>query len=172
MPEESGWAELREAKSMALNIPNTGMAVTIDIGNDVDVHPVNKKEVGRRLALIAREKMYDENIISGGSTLDAMYIKGNKIRIKFKNTAKGLKIRERDKLTGFAIAGSDKTFHWAVAEINKDDEVLVYSDVVENHAAVRYAWASNPDCNLYNSENLPAAPFRTDNWEGIAMGKN
>lgn len=160
-PQESEWAELREAQLQTLLLENTGMAVTIDIGDAKDIHPKNKQDVGKRLALNARAKTYGENIAYSGPLYESHRIEGNKIRIRFKNAEKGLKSNDGSALKGFAIAGPDHKFHWAEAAI-EGAEVVVSSPEVLFPVAVRYAWADNPECNLYNTENLPASPFRTD----------
>ena len=167
-PANSDWAELREAQLMTLNLENTGMAVTIDIGDAKDIHPKNKQEVGRRLALIAKANVYNENVEYSGPIYDSYKIEGNKIRIKFKHSDKGLKTSDNKHVKGFQIAGNDHKFFWADAVIEGSD-VLVYCNEVPNPMAVRYAWANNPVCNLYNSDNLPASPFRTDDWPGITI---
>lgn len=169
-PTEDSWAELREAQTMALELPNTGMAVTIDIGDAKDIHPTNKQDVGKRLALNALAKIYKKDIPYSGPIYKSMEIEGSKIRIQFDHTNKGLKVKESKKLKGFAIAGKDKKFIWANAEII-DNEVIVWNSKIKNPVAVRYAWASNPICNLYNGAELPASPFRTDDWEGVTYGK-
>ena len=169
-PSEDSWAELREAQTMALVLPNTGMAVTIDIGDAKDIHPTNKQDVGKRLALNALAKVYEKNIAYSGPMYNSMEVEGNKIRLKFTNTNDGLKIKGSKKLNGFAIAGADKKFVWAKAKL-VGDEVIVSSYKIKNPVAVRYAWAANPVCNLYNGADLPASPFRTDDWEGITYGK-
>lgn len=169
-PVESDWAELREAQLMALSQPNTGMAVTIDIGNADDIHPKNKQEVGRRLALNARAKVYGENIAYSGPIYRSMTkMDGGKIRLSFKHVNGGLQAKGDNELKGFAIAGEDRTFHWADAEIIGDN-VVVSSPEVPNPVAVRYGWAANPECNLYNGAGLPASPFRTDDWPGVTKG--
>ncbi|GAA0892572.1 sialate O-acetylesterase [Fulvivirga kasyanovii] len=160
-PSESDWAELREAQTMTLSLPNTGMACIIDIGEADDIHPRNKQEVGRRLALIANKLVYEENIIASGPQYKSFKVEGNKVRISFAHTGSGLATMDGKEVTGFAIAGEDKQFYWAKAEID-GDEVVVSSDKVKSPKAVRYAWADNPVCNLVNSEGLPAVPFRTD----------
>ncbi|PKL90263.1 MAG: 9-O-acetylesterase [Ignavibacteriae bacterium HGW-Ignavibacteriae-2] len=171
LPEESSWAELREAQSMALNLPNTAMAVTIDIGNNVDVHPINKQEIGKRLALLAMSKIFGENIVCSGPVYKSMEIFGDKIVIEFDSTGSDLMIKGNEKLLGFIIAGEDKKFYNAQALLDKNS-VVVSSINVPNPVAVRYAWASNPECNLYNTGGLPAAPFRSDNWPGVTSNKN
>jgi sialate O-acetylesterase len=159
-PSESAWAELREAQMAALRLPNTGMAVAIDIGEANDIHPKNKQDVGKRLALAALAKAYGFKIEYSGPLFEKMEVEGNKARLFFKHTGSGL-VCEGDKLLGFAIAGEDKKFVWADAKI-EGKTVVVWSDKVQKPVAVRYAWADNPECNLYNKEGLPAVPFRTD----------
>ena len=168
-PVEDAWAELREAQTKALSLPNTGMAVIIDIGNADDIHPKNKQDVGKRLALNAQKLVYGENIPHSGPMYQSMLIEGEKIILNFNFTFDGLKTKGEKKLKGFAIAGADKKFYWADAEI-KGNQVIVSSPKVRQPVAVRYAWASNPVCNLYNSADLPASPFRTDDWQGITFG--
>ena len=161
-PGDSGWAQIREAQTITiLNTPNTGMAVTIDIGEALDIHPRNKQDVGHRLALAARAVAYNQDILYRGPIYHHMTIEGDSIRIHFNHTADGL-VAKDGPLTWFAIAGEDNQFVWADAHID-GNTVIVHSDQVPNPVAVRYAWADNPqDCNLYNSANLPASPFRTD----------
>lgn len=161
-PKESDWAGLREAQAMALRLPNTGMAVTIDVGDRFDIHPLHKKEVGERLALNAFRKVYGFNkeIYSGPCFLVSRKHL-NTIRVSFTNTGSGLMIKG-NKLVGFAIAGRDKNFVPAEAKIS-GDEVIVSSAAVKEPMYVRYAWANAPlESNLFNKEGLPAAPFRTD----------
>ena len=169
-PVESGWAELREAQTQTLHLKNTGMAVTIDIGDAFDIHPKNKQEVGRRLALAARAQTYGEKIPYSSPLYDTYQIEGNKIRIYFKHTDGGLTIKEGDIVKGFTIAGVDHQFHWADAVID-GNSVVVSSPEVSFPIAVRYGWADYPICNLYNGAGLPASPFRTDDWQGITYSK-
>ncbi len=168
-PGESDWAELREAQTMALAEPNTGMAVTIDIGEANDIHPKNKQDVGRRLALAALAIAYGKDIVYSGPLYDSHKIEGNKVRIFFTHVDGGLVARGGE-LKGFAIAGPDRKFVWAKAAID-GDTVVVWSDQVPNPVAVRYGWADNPECTLYNKAGLPASPFRTDDWPGITQGR-
>lgn len=163
-PQESRWAELREAQSMTMHQPNTGMACIIDIGSAETIHPLNKQEVGRRLALIADELVYDKEVQAYGPIYDGYDIEGDTVRIHFTELGSGLATRDGAALTGFAIAGADHVFHWAEARI-EGNEVIVYAPEVSDPEAVRYAWADNPICNLINKEGLPAIPFRTDSWE-------
>ncbi len=162
-PVSDNWALLREAQTQTLSYPNTGMAVTIDIGETNDIHPKNKQDVGKRLYLAARKVAYNENLVSGGPMYRGMMVEGNKIRICFTDAGSGLVANGNTPLKGFSIAGADKQFYWANAEI-EGNNVVVSSDKVQQPVAVRYAWSANPKCNLYNQEDLPASPFRTDNW--------
>ncbi|AHM62370.1 hypothetical protein D770_20605 [Flammeovirgaceae bacterium 311] len=162
-PSESDWAALREAQTMALAQPNTGMASIIDIGEANDIHPKNKQEVGRRLALLAKNMVYKKPVQSYGPLYKDFKSEGDQVKIQFSETGSGLAIRGGGPLKGFAIAGSDQQFYWANAVID-GDKVIVSSDKVKEPVAVRYAWADNPDGNLINKEGLPAVPFRTDNW--------
>ena len=170
-PHEAEWAELREAQLMALSLPNTGMAVAIDIGDALDIHPKNKQEVGRRLALNAMHSVYDEEIEYSGPIYKDMNIEADKIRLSFEHTNGGLKTKNNEKLTGFAIAGPDRQFYWAEAIID-GETVVVHNENVHDPVSVRYAWAANPICNLYNHAGLPASPFRTDSWPGLTDLKN
>jgi sialate O-acetylesterase len=167
LPSESNWALLRESQLKTLAVPNTAMAVAIDLGEWNDIHPDDKKDVGLRLALAAENIAYGEkNIVSSGPIYQSASIDGNKITISFTNTGSGLMTNDKEELNQFAIAGNDKKFVWAKAKIISDggsDKVIVWSDSVPNPKYVRYAWADNPDgANLYNKEGLPASPFRTD----------
>jgi len=164
-PVDDTWAELREAQTIALDLSNTGMAVTIDIGDENDIHPGNKQEVGRRLALNALAKTYGKEVAYSGPMYQSMNIVDNKIELAFDNVYDGLQANGNE-LTGFAIAGENKHFYWANAEI-ENNKVLVWSNNVSQPVAVRYGWSSNPDCNLENSAGLPASPFRTDDWTNI-----
>lgn len=165
-PVEDAWAELREAQSMtAASVRNAGIAVAIDIGDAADIHPKNKQEVGRRLALVALAKTYGRHLEYAGPTYKSMSRHGNAIKLTFTHTEGGL-VGKGGKLQGFAIGGSDRKFVWADAEI-QGNAVIVSSPLVEHPVAVRYAWAANPVCNLYNGAGLPASPFRTDDWPGI-----
>jgi sialate O-acetylesterase len=161
-PSESNWALLREAQLKTLSLPRTGMAVTIDIGEWNDVHPLNKKDVGKRLALAAQKVAYGDNkIVHSGPIYQSMKIEANKIVITFTNTGSGL-VTEGGDPKCFAIAGIDKHFVWAKAKI-ENNKVVVWSEEVLYPVAARYAWADNPEgANLYNAEGLPASPFRTD----------
>ena len=146
------------------------MAVTIDIGDAKDIHPKNKQDVGKRLALNALAEVYKKDIPYSGPMYKSMKVEGNKINLKFNHTNGGLKVKGDKELKGFAIAGEDKKFVWAKAEI-RGEEIVVWNTKIKNPTAVRYAWASNPICNLYNGAGLPASPFRTDDWKGKTFGK-
>jgi sialate O-acetylesterase len=169
-PVESAWAELREAQQKTLALPNTGMATIIDIGDAKDIHPKNKQEVGRRLGLIALAKTYGQKNNYSGPVYQSAKVEGKQIRLTFSNTENGLKVADDAALTGFAIAGTDKKFHWAKASI-LGNQVIVSSDQVASPVAVRYAWGNNPVANLIANDGLPASPFRTDTWQGITFGK-
>lgn len=162
-PTESDWAELREAQTKTLSQPNTAMACIIDIGEANSIHPKNKQEVGRRLALLAGKMVYEKPLQASGPMYQEYKVEGNQVIIKFIETGSGLAIGDAGKLTGFAIAGADQKFYWADAIID-GDKVIVRSEKVSIPVAVRYAWADNPLCNLINIEGLPAIPFRTDDW--------
>jgi sialate O-acetylesterase len=167
-PDESAWAELREAQLMTLKLPNTGMAVIIDIGEADDIHPKNKQDVGKRLALWALAETYGKKLVYSGPIYKSMKVDGSSIVLSFDHVGGGLIAKDDEQLKGFSIAGADKKFVWADAKID-GDTVVVSSDKVSEPAAVRYAWADNPVCNLYNEEDLPASPFRTDDWPGVTV---
>jgi len=164
-PQESRWAELREAQLRTLRLDNTGMAVTIDIGDADDIHPKNKQDVGVRLALNARAQTYGEPIPYSGPIYRSYNIEDNRIRIVFGHAVDGLRSSDEKDLRGFTIAGPDHVFHWAKATRAGDNEIIVSSPDVKFPVAVRYAWADNPDCNLCDGAGLPASPFRTDDWQ-------
>ena len=159
-----GWPLIREefVKTLTL-VPNTGMAITIDVGEEKDIHPKNKQEVGRRLAQWALAKTYDKKVAASGPIYKSMRVDGGKIVLEFDYASCGLAARDGGKLKGFAVAGADKKFVWADAQV-VGDTLVVSSAEVKSPAAVRYAWANNPDCNLINKCGLPASPFRTDDW--------
>jgi hypothetical protein len=159
----SAWAFIRESMAKCLTVPNTGMAITIDIGEAGNIHPKNKQDVGFRLALAALAKVYDRSNAASGPLLALHKTKGSRVVLSFRHTDGGL-VAKGGKLRGFAIAGSNRKWRWARAEID-GDRVVVWHPEVARPAAVRYAWADNPDCNLYNGAGLPASPFRTDDWE-------
>ncbi|MBN2181891.1 MAG: hypothetical protein JW715_08240 [Sedimentisphaerales bacterium] len=169
-PSESAWAELREAQLRTLDLPNTGMAVIIDIGEAKNIHPKNKQDVGKRLALWALANTYGKKIVYSGPIYKSMKVEGNKIILQFEHVGGGLTTAGDGQLKGFAVAGEDRKFVWADAEI-VGNTVVLGSEKVSKPEAVRYGWADNPQCNLYNKEGLPASPFRTDNWPGITVKK-
>jgi sialate O-acetylesterase len=156
------WAYFRESQLKALSIPHTGMAVSIDIGDGNDIHPVNKKDLGYRLALAAQKTAYGEKgIVYSGPIYESMKISNNKVILAFTNEGKGLTSKNNEELKCFEICGVDNEYFPAKAKIVKD-KIIVWNDDVINPVAVRYAWANNPlRPNLYNKEGLPASPFRT-----------
>jgi sialate O-acetylesterase len=170
LPSESQWAVLREAQLQSLSVPNTAMAVAIDLGEWNDIHPDRKKPVGDRLALAAEKIAYGENIVYSGPLYQSSAIDGNKIIISFSHTGSGLIFKSSDDSSytsplpgdvegGFTIAGADKKFVWAKAKI-EGDKVVVWSDQIKAPKYVRYAWADFPvNPNLYNKDGLPASPF-------------
>ena len=162
-PSESNWALMREAQLQTLSLPKTGMAVTIDVGEWNDIHPLDKKDVGNRLALAAERVAYgDTSVVSSGPLYQSSTIDGNRVILTFTNTGSGLIAEGGGDLRCFAVAGADRKFVWANAKI-EGDKVVVWSDKVPHPVAVRYAWADNPEgANLFNKEGLPASPFRTD----------
>lgn len=161
---KENWALLREEQLKTLTIPNTAMAVTIDIGEWNDLHPLNKKDVGYRLALAAQNLAYgDSEVIYSGPIYESMEVLENKIIITFSNIGRGLITKGDRELRHFFIAGSDKKFVEARAKIIKENQVMVWNEKISNPVAIRYAWSNNPEgANLYNREGLPASPFRTD----------
>jgi sialate O-acetylesterase len=169
-PGDSTWAELREAQLMTLEVPNTGMAVIVDIGDAKDIHPKDKQDVGKRLALWALANTYGKDIVYSGPIYRSMEKKDNRIVLSFDHVGGGLVAKGGALLKGFAIAGADHRFVWADAKI-EGDQIVVSSDKVADPVAVRYAWADNPVCNLYNKADLPASPFRTDTWPGVTVDK-
>jgi sialate O-acetylesterase len=163
-----GAAELREAQMMTLSVPNTGMAVTMDIGNPGNIHPRNKEDVGERLALWALAKTYGrKNITYSGPLYRKMKIEGNRIRLFFDHVDGGL-VAQGGPLTHFTVAGEDQQFHQATATID-GKTILVHSDEVENPVAVRYGWSDKAEPNLSNQAGLPASSFRTDDWPGVTV---
>jgi sialate O-acetylesterase len=170
-PTESGWAELREAQFLTWRtVRNAGLTVTIDQGEADDVHPRNKREVGRRLARWALGTTYSRKGALSGPLFERASIKGDRIRVRFTHAGRGLAASDGKPLRGFAIAGQDRIFHWAEAKLS-GKEVIVWSAKVKKPIAVRYAWADNPDCNLSNREGFPASPFRTDDWPGVTINE-
>ena len=164
-PGDSTWAELREAQALTLALPNTGMAVAIDIGEAGDIHPRNKHDVGGRLARWALADTYGKPVVKSGPLYVAATREGAAMRVRLKHAA-GLTTSDGKPARGFAIAGADRRWHWADARIENDD-VVVSSPAVTQPVAVRYAWADNPEATLRNGEGLAASPFRTDDWPGL-----
>jgi sialate O-acetylesterase len=164
----SSWAELREAQTMTLDLPNTGMAVTTDIGEATDIHPKNKQDVGKRLAAIALSNAYAHVQEYSGPVYHSMKTEGNKIVLSFAHIGSGLMAKDKyGYIKGFEVAGSDQKFHYAKAYID-GDKVIVSCEAVAMPVAVRYAWADNAlEANLFNKEEFPASSFRTDSWKGI-----
>lgn len=164
-PLHAAWALQRESMDAALALPHTGRAVTIDVGEANDIHPKNKQDVGARLALVARKVAYGEPVLASGPTYRGRTLRGDTAIVTFSNIGSGLVTRSGDsRVHGFELAGPDRKFAWADAQI-VGDRVKVWSDRVRQPVAVRYAWTNNPDrADLYNREKLPAAPFRTDRW--------
>lgn len=162
LPSESNWAMLRESQLKSLAVPNTAMAVAIDLGEWNDIHPDNKKDVGDRLALAAMKLAYQEDLVYSGPQYSTSTIEGNKIIISFTHTGSGLITVDNEPPADFAIAGADKKFVWAQTKI-EGNKIIVWSDEVTAPQYVRYAWADNPiNPNVFNKEGLPASPFRTD----------
>jgi sialate O-acetylesterase len=170
-PSESDWAELREAQLLTLRaVPRTGMAVAVDIGEAGDIHPGNKRDVGVRLARWALADTYGRRVEKSGPLYDSHRVEGGRVRVRFRH-AQGLKTSDGRAPAGFAVAGADRKFVWADARI-EGDSVVVWGRGVPRPVAVRHAWADNPAVNLYNSDGLPASPFRTDDWPGLTVGRN
>jgi sialate O-acetylesterase len=185
VPRESPEAELRESQSLALALPNTGEAITIDLGEEADIHFRDKQPVGLRLARLALAGTYGKSVQSSGPVFKSMKVEGHAVRIAFLHAEGGLIARPipatympksstgksvplvrpspQSQLEGFAICGDDHVWQWANAHLD-GDTVIVSSPEVSKPIAVRYAWAENPITNLYNRDGLPAAPFRTDNF--------
>jgi sialate O-acetylesterase len=166
----SNWAELREVQAMTLSLPHTGMAVTTDIGDPKDIHPKNKQDVGKRLAYIALHDVYGKPGEYTGPMYQSMNKVGDRIDISFTHTGSGWLVKDKyGYIKGFEIAGADKKFHFAKALIN-GSKITVWCDEVPQPVAVRYNWADDAsEGNLFNKEMLPAAPFRTDNWDGVTI---
>jgi sialate O-acetylesterase len=161
-PEESNWAEIREVQlHTAETVPNTGVGINIDLGEWNDIHPLNKKPVGERLALQAMKITYGEkDLLASGPIRKSARLEDGKIIISFDNVGSGLVSGNGEEISHFAIAGEDGIYEWAKAEI-RNNEVVVWNDKVSKPVSVRYAWADNPDfANLYNKEGLPASPFQ------------
>ncbi len=166
----SNWAELREAQTITLAVPNTGMAVSTDIGDPDDIHPRNKQDVGKRLAFNALNFTYGKPTPYSGPMFDKVVFENGRAALSFKFAEKGLVAKDKyGYARGFEIAGEDRVFYYAQAQVN-GSQVVVSHPKVPKPAAVRYAWADSPDdANLYNAEGLPACPFRTDDWPGVTV---
>ncbi len=172
-PGESNWAELREAQTMTMDkLAHTGQAVIIDIGEGKDIHPRNKVDVGKRLARWALANEYGLPIAFHSPQYDSMTVDGGKVTLAFDHVGKGWRPFDVANPIGFAIAGDDKQFVWAQAKVLPDGKIEVTSESVTNPVAVRYGWANNPVCNLFNLDDLPLTPFRTDDWKGLTADEN
>ncbi len=171
-PNDSAWAELREAQTMTLDkLPHVGQAVIIDLGEGKDIHPRNKVEVGRRLARLALKNEYGYKIAADAPRFTAMEIDGANAILSFSNAEKGWRPFDVNAPRGFTIADKSKEFVSANAEILEDGRIRVWADSVANPEAVRYAWADNPVVNLFTKSDLPLTPFRTDDWPGVTVDK-
>ena len=171
-PSESSWAEFREAQLKTLAVPNTALVTTIDLGEADNIHPKNKTEVGRRLALAALGLAYKKPVVYSGPLFDSLTVKDGKMLLKFKETGKGLSTLDSKPVNGFAVADEERDFVWANAKISGEKTLEVWNDKVKNPVEVRYAWADNPECNLANEDGLPASPFRYSTVpEPVATGK-
>lgn len=168
-PADSDWAELREAQTMSLSLPNTGQAVIIDIGEGRDIHPRNKQGVAMRLARWALAKDYGYDIVFQSPTYKSMEKQGNKIVLTFDSVGQGLYTFDVNQPRGFTIAGEDKKFVNATAKVVGKDTIEVSSDQIAAPVSVRYAWSDNPICNVQSRDGLPLTPFRTDDWPGITI---
>jgi len=171
-PGESRWAELRDAQLATLRrLPHTGMAVTIDIGRGDNIHPPNKREVAQRVWRWAAAMVYGRQGEPSGPLYSGVARRGRSMQVSFDHVGGGLVAQGQDGLLqGFALAGADRRFHWAEARI-VGRRVEVHSPAVPRPVAVRYAWADNPRCNLFNKEGLPASPFRSDEWPGLTADR-
>ena len=164
---ESPWAEMRESQAVAVaSVPNAAMTVNIDLGDPNDLHPASKQPIADRLAKVALREIYSRDVAAYGPIFDSFRVETDSIRVRFKHVEGGLKTRDSQPVKGFVLAGKDQRFICAQATID-GDSVLLHSDQIAEPVAARYAWANNPCCNLYNRADLPAAPFRTDDWPGV-----
>jgi sialate O-acetylesterase len=173
-PSASDWAELREAQASVLDLPNTGMVTAIDIGEASDIHPRNKQEVGRRLSMEALRIAYGRpKTHAQGPVFKSVEFQDNYAIVQFETYGRKLVNRSAaGGLNGFSISGPDQQFHWAKAEITEDDKVKVWAAGLTRPVAVRYAWADNPQpADLFDDKDLPAFPFRTDDWRLLTEGK-
>lgn len=163
------WAELREAQTLTLSVPNTGMCVTTDIGNPNDIHPTNKQDVGYRIAGIALHDLFNQPIDCYSPSFDKLSVVGNKAMVEFKNAGKGLMITGNQKtISGFEIAGADQHFYPAIATLDAENKVILTCKDVSTPAAVRFGWKGDASANNLSGKNgLPVIPFRTDDWKTI-----
>jgi sialate O-acetylesterase len=157
---------------MTLSLPNTGEAIITDLGEADDIHPRNKRDVGKRLARLALVQDYGYKIVSRSPRYLSHTIKDGKVTIKFQDVGDGLDTFDVREPVGLTIAGEDKKFVPAQGKILSNDTLLVWSDQVKDPVSVRYAWADNPVCNLQNRTALPVTPFRTDDWPGVTINAN
>lgn len=167
--EGCSWAELREAQTMALSLPNTGMVVTTDLVTiPSDIHPTNKQDVGKRLAAIAFNNLYNKKMVCSGPTFKSFETKGNQIIVSFDNVGTGLSTPDKyGYIKGFEIAGKDQVFHYAKGFI-KDNKLILSSEEVSSPLAVHFSWIGDAtESNLFNKEGFPAVPFRTDEWKTV-----
>lgn len=172
-PGESDWAELREAQSNTLALPNTGQAVIYDLGEGRDIHPRDKQNVAKRLARIALARDYGQEVEYLNPSYKAMEAKDGKVVLSFENVGKGgLYAFDTEEIAGFALAGEDKVWHWATGKVVAADKVEISSPAVADPVAVRYAWSDNPVANLRGRNGLPVDPFRTDDWPQITDPAN
>ncbi len=152
---------MRESMLSTLAVPNTGMAITIDVGEARDIHPKNKQAVGKRLAHWALGDVYGRDIAASGPLLESFRVDGDRAVVSFRHAAGGLRTSDGGSVKGFALAGQDGIYRWADATIENATVIVRHHDI-RRPVTVRYAWADNPDCNLVNGAGLPASPFRTD----------
>jgi sialate O-acetylesterase len=170
-PGDSDWAELREAQTKTLKLPNTGQAVIIDLGEGRDIHPRNKHDVAARLVRWALAKDYGVKVPFHSPEFKEMEIHDGRVSVKFDTFGSPLRAFDVPDVRGFAVCGDDKVWHWAKGTIKGQDTVELTCDQVEYPVAVRYAWADNPVCNLFTENGLPATPFRTDDFPMITQPK-
>ena len=164
-PGSDGWTDLREAQLLTARVvPHSGVAITVDTGDAENIHPLDKRPVGERLALLALHGVYGKNVVSEGPTYTRVEPLPGSLYIHFAHTDGGL-VAKGDKLGEFSLAGADRVWHWAEARID-GDSVILSSPEVPKPVAARYAWQANPLATLFNGAGLPAAPFRTDDWSG------
>lgn len=168
-PTGSSWAELREAQTMTLSLPNSGEAIITDLGEADDIHPKNKQDVAMRLARLALVQDYGYKIVGSSPRYLSNAIADGKVTLKFQDVSNGLDTFDVREPIGFTIAGEDQKFVIAQAKVAGNDTIVVWSDQVKNPVSVRYAWADNPVCNVQNKTGLPLTPFRTDDWPGVTI---